>query len=41
MGDMRKPDYGSHASDPIYHPMKIAIVSVTKVFYILWATRFA
>lgn len=26
VGDLRKPHCGSHASDPIYNPMKIAIV---------------
>ena len=25
MVDLRKPHYGSHASDPMYHPMKLAI----------------
>ena len=31
VGDMRKSYYGSHPSDPIYHPMKMVIANYENV----------
>ena len=33
MRDMRKPHYESHASDPMYQPMKKAITRLWKCYY--------
>ena len=31
-GDLKKPHYGSHAIDPIFHPMKMVITRIWKCY---------
>ena len=38
MCDLKKPQNGSHASDPIYHPLKMALTRIWKCY---WRNRLA